>query len=53
LSDAISILRIVPHWSCKDLMVVSGANSARQNSIWGLCIPRFVLGEIVWFLGFV
>ena len=25
----------------------------RQNSIWGLCIPHFVLGEVVWFLGFV
>ena len=35
------------------LLAVFGILYRRQNSIWGLCIPHFVLGEVVWFLGFV
>ncbi len=35
------------------LLAVFGILYRRQNSIWGLCIPHFVLGEIIWFLGFV
>ena len=35
------------------LLSVFGILYRRQNSIWGLCIPHFVLGEVVWFLGFV
>ena len=35
------------------LLSLFGVLYRRQNSIWGLCIPHFVLGEIVWFLGFV
>ena len=35
------------------LLSLFGILYRRQNSIWGLCIPHFVLGEIVWFLGFV
>ena len=35
------------------LLSIFGILYRRQNSIWGLCIPHFVLGEIVWFLGFV
>ena len=35
------------------LLSVFGVLYRRQNSIWGLCIPHFVLGEIIWFLGFV
>ena len=35
------------------LLSVFGILYKKQNSIWGLCIPHFVLGEIVWFLGFV
>ena len=35
------------------LLSIFGILYRRQNSIWGLCIPHFVLGEIVWYLGFV
>ena len=35
------------------LLSIFGVLYRRQNSIWGLCIPHFVLGEIVWYLGFV
>jgi PAS domain S-box-containing protein len=35
------------------LLSLFGVLYRRQNSIWGLCIPHFVLGEVVWFLGFV
>ncbi len=35
------------------LLSLFGLLYRRQNSIWGLCIPHFVLGEVVWFLGFV
>lgn len=35
------------------LLALFGVLYRRQNSIWGLCIPHFVLGEIIWFLGFV
>ncbi len=35
------------------LLSIFGILYRRQNSIWGLCIPHFFLGEIVWFLGFV
>ena len=35
------------------LLSLFGILYRRQNSIWGLCISHFVLGEIVWFLGFV
>ena len=35
------------------LLAVFGILYRKQNTIWGLCIPHFVLGEIVWFLGFV
>ena len=35
------------------LLAIFGILYRKQNSIWGLCIPHFVLGEIVWFLGFV
>ena len=35
------------------LLSLFGVLYRRQNSIWGLCIPHFVLGEIIWFLGFV
>ena len=35
------------------LLAIFGILYRRQNSIWGLCIPHFVLGEVVWFLRFV
>ncbi len=35
------------------LLAIFGILYRRQNSIWGLCIPHFVLGEIIWFLGYV
>ena len=35
------------------LLSIFGILYRRQNSIWGLCIPHFVLGEVVWYLGFV
>ena len=35
------------------LLAIFGVLYHRQNSIWGLCIPHFILGEMVWFLGFV
>lgn len=35
------------------LLSLFGILYRRQNSIWGLCIPHFVLGEVIWFLGFV
>ena len=35
------------------LLSLFGILYRRQNSIWGLCVPHFVLGEAVWFLGFV
>ena len=35
------------------LLAIFGVLYRKQNSIWGLCIPHFVLGEVVWFLGFV
>lgn|GEM_PF-1066962 len=35
------------------LLSIFGILYRKQNSIWGLCIPHFVLGEIVWYLGFV
>ncbi len=35
------------------LLSIFGVLYRKQNSIWGLCIPHFVLGEIIWFLGFV
>ena len=35
------------------LLSIFGILYRRQNSIWGLCIPHFILGEIVWYLGFV
>ena len=35
------------------LLSLFGVLYRRQNSIWGLCIPHFVLGEIIWYLGFV
>ena len=35
------------------LLSLFGILYRRQNSIWGLCIPHFILGEAVWFLGFV
>lgn len=35
------------------LLSLFGVLYRRQNSIWGLCIPHFVLGEIITFLGFV
>ena len=35
------------------LLSIFGVLYHKQNSIWGLCIPHFVLGEVVWFLGFV
>ena len=35
------------------LLSIFGVLYRRQNSIWGLCIPHFVLGEIIWFLGYV
>ena len=35
------------------LLSIFGMLYRRQNSIWGLCIPHFVLGEVVWYLGFV
>ena len=35
------------------LLSVFGILYRKQNTIWGLCIPHFVLGEVVWFLGFV
>lgn len=35
------------------LLSIFGILYRKQNSIWGLCIPHFVLGEVVWFLGFV
>lgn len=35
------------------LLSIFGMLYRRQNSIWGLCIPHFVLGEVIWYLGFV
>lgn len=35
------------------LLAIFGILYRKQNSIWGLCIPHFVLGEVVWYLGFV
>ena len=35
------------------LLSIFGILYRKQNSIWGLCIPHFVLGEVVWYLGFV
>ena len=35
------------------LLSIFGVLYRRQNSIWGLCIPHFVLGEVIWYLGFV
>ena len=35
------------------LLAIFGVLYRKQNSIWGLCIPHFVLGEVVWYLGFV
>ncbi len=35
------------------LLAIFGILYRKQNSIWGLCIPHFILGEVVWFLGFV
>ena len=35
------------------LLGIFGVLYRKQNSIWGLCIPHFVLGEIIWFLGYV
>ena len=35
------------------LLSIFGILYHRQNSIWGLCIPHFFLGEVVWFLRFV
>ena len=35
------------------LLSIFGVLYHKQNSIWGLCVPHFVLGEAVWFLGFV
>ena len=35
------------------LLSLFGVLYRRQNSIWGLCIPHFILGEVVWYLGFV
>ena len=35
------------------LLAIFGILYRKQNSIWGLCIPHFVLGEVVWFLRFV
>ena len=35
------------------LLSIFGVLYRKQNSIWGLCIPHFVLGEVIWYLGFV
>ena len=35
------------------LLSIFGVLYRKQNSIWGLCIPHFVLGEVIWFLGYV
>ena len=35
------------------LLSIFGILYRKQNSIWGLCIPHFVLGEVIWFLGYV
>ena len=35
------------------LLAIFGILYRKQNSIWGLCIPHFVLGEMIWFLGYV
>ena len=35
------------------LLAIFGVLYRKQNTIWGLCVPHFVLGEVVWFLGFV
>ena len=35
------------------LLSIFGILYRKQNSIWGLCIPHFVLGEVVFFLGYV
>ena len=35
------------------LLSVFGIIYRTQNSIWGLCIPHFILGEVVCYLGFV
>ncbi len=35
------------------LLSIFGVLYRKQNSIWGLCIPHFLLGEIIWFLGYV
>ena len=35
------------------LLAIFGILYRKQNTIWGLCIPHFVLGEVVWYLGFV
>ena len=35
------------------LLSIFGVLYRRQNSIWGLVIPHFVLGEVIWYLGFV
>lgn len=35
------------------LLAIFGILYRKQNSIWGLCIPHFILGEVIWFLGYV
>ena len=35
------------------LLSIFGVLYRRQNSIWGLCIPHFILGEVICFLGYV
>ena len=35
------------------LLSIFGILYRIQNSIWGLCILHFILGEVVWYSGFV